>query len=100
MSQKQSPYNYYENKEFDSRIIVYTNGDMGNENFEVGWEDQSHKPHPPDTPVRVSRLALTGNMRSSVYLAVNTGLQRESSWRAGNSCSGRNQLCLRNSSAG
>ena len=31
-----------------------------NENFEVEWEDQSHKPHPPDTPVRMSRSALTG----------------------------------------
>ena len=24
-----APTNYYENKEFDSRIIAYTNGDMG-----------------------------------------------------------------------
>lgn len=25
-----------------------------------GWEDQSHEPRPPDTPVRVGRSALIG----------------------------------------
>lgn len=100
MSQKQSPYNYYENKEFDSRIIVYTNGDVGKWKLWSGVggsESQATPTWHTSEDEQVSAYRKTWEALCTWLLTQGyKGRAPGESWKTP---ALRNQLCLRNSSA-